>query len=55
MNVVNDKQLTERRIEEEQKTVQKVDQAQSTVEQHGHLVLSEKAFHLDGAQPLDVM
>jgi len=50
-----DKQLTERRIEKEQKAVQKVDQAQSTEEQRSELVLSEKAFHLDGAQPLDVM
>jgi len=55
MNKVDNKQLTERRIEEEQKTVQKVDQAQSTVEQHGDLVLSGKAFNLDHAQPLDFM
>jgi len=54
MNEVDNKQLTERRIEKEVSEVAEVLQAQSTVEQSGELVTREKAFHLDGAQPLDV-
>jgi len=48
-------QLTQRRMNKEVSEVSEVGQAQSTVEQHGDLVLSGKAFNLDHAQPLDVM
>jgi putative DNA primase/helicase len=48
-------QLTERRMNKEVSEVSEVDQAQSTEDQRGKSVLSGKSFHLDGAQPLDVM
>ena len=50
-----DKQLTERRINKVQEAVRKDHQAQSTEDQGGKLVISERAFDLDNAQPLDVM